>query len=370
MKTEAAVLWETGGLWKVHELELDPPGKRDILVELAASGLCHTDDHSVTGDVPTYLPTVGGHEGAGVVLEVGSEVTRVKPGDHVVLTVIPACGRCAYCSKGRPNLCDRGAWALAGSTPEGEFRHHLDGVDIGNFCQLGAFARHVVTNEIQAVKIDDDIPLHLAALVGCGVTTGFGAAVRVADVEPGDTVVVIGTGGVGMSAVQGARIAGAAQIIAVDPGDFKREQALKFGAHYAVASVEEAKALVDELTRGVGADKAIICVGVLRGELIAPVMGLVCKAGRVVVTGVAPMNDDQVTLSLFDLAMMNKQLVGHIFGEQRAIADLPRIFNLYREGSLRLEDMVTRTYRLDQINDGWDDMHAGRNIRGLIRFDV
>ncbi len=250
MKTEAAVLWEVGGKWQIEELDLDPPGKRDVLVELAASGLCHTDDHSVTGDVPLYLPTVGGHEGAGVVLEVGTEVTRVKPGDHVVLTVVPSCGQCQWCAMGRGNLCDRGAWALAGTTPEGEFRHHLNGTDIGNFCQLGAFSRYVVTNEIQAVKIDDDIPLHVAALVGCGVTTGFGAAVRVADVEPGDTVVVIGTGGVGMNAVQGARIAGAAKIIAVDPAEFKREQAAKFGAHHAVSSVEEAQELVSELTRG------------------------------------------------------------------------------------------------------------------------
>ncbi len=368
MKTDAAVLWKVGGSWEIEELDLDPPNDREVLVELAASGLCHTDDHSVTGDVPTYLPSVGGHEGAGVVVEVGKEVTRVKPGDHVVLTVVPSCGQCRWCASGRGNLCDRGAWALAGSAPDGTFRHHLKGQDIGSFCQLGAFSKYVVTNEIQAVKIDDDIPLHLAALVGCGVTTGFGAAVRVAKVEPGDTVVVVGTGGVGMNAVQGARIAGAAQIIAVDPGDFKREQALTFGAHHAVASVEDATELVSELTQGVGADKAIICVGVVRGDLIAPVMGLVAKSGRVVITGVSPMNDTEVTLSLFDLAMMNKELVGHIFGEARAIADFPRIFSLYKEGSLRLDELVTRTYQLEQINEGWDDMWAGKNIRGLIRF--
>jgi S-(hydroxymethyl)glutathione dehydrogenase/alcohol dehydrogenase len=171
-----------------------------------------------------------------------------------------------------------------------------------------------------------------------------------------------------MNAVQGARIAGASQIVAVDPGEYKREQAAKFGAHHTATSVEEAYDLVQDITRGVGADKAIICVGVVRGDIIGPVMSLVAKAGRVVVTGVSPMNDDQVTLSLFDLAMMNKELVGHIFGEQRAIADFPRIFSLYKEGSLRLDELVTRTYKLDQINDGWDDMREGRNIRGLIRF--
>ncbi len=368
MKIEAAVLWEVGAAWKVEELELDPPGPRDVLVELAASGLCHTDDHSVTGDVPLYLPTVGGHEGAGIVREVGPEVTRVKVGDHVVLTVVPSCGQCRWCASGRGNLCDRGAWALAGSTPEGTFRHHLGDTDIGNFCQLGAFSRWVVTNEIQTVPIDDDIPLHLAALVGCGVTTGWGSAVRAADVEPGDTVVVVGAGGVGMNAVQGARIAGAARIIAVDPESFKREQAPIFGAQYAVSSVDEAYTLVQELTRGVGADKAIICTGVVRGELIAPVMSLVAKSGRVVVTGVSPMGDEKTTLSLFDLAMMNKQLVGHIFGEARAIADFPRIFELYRQGSLLLDELVTRTYSLEQINDGWDDLKAGKNLRGLIRF--
>jgi len=200
------------------------------------------------------------------------------------------------------------------------------------------------------------------------VTTGFGSAVRAADVEPGDTVVVVGTGGVGMNAVQGARIAGAARIVAVDPEPYKRERAPEFGARYTASSVEEAHALVMDLTRGVGADKAIICTGVVRGDLIAPVMGLVAKSGRVVVTGVSPMDDTQTTLSLFDLAMMNKQLVGHIFGEARAIADFPRIFELYRQGLLKLEELVTRTYTLAEINDGWDDLKAGRILRGLIRF--
>jgi S-(hydroxymethyl)glutathione dehydrogenase/alcohol dehydrogenase len=369
MKTEAAVLWEVGGKWVVEELDLDPPSEREILVELVGSGLCHTDDHSVTGDVPLYLPTVGGHEGAGIVREVGGDVTRFREGDHVVLTVVPSCGACRWCAAGLGNLCDRGAWALAGHAPDGTFRHHLNGQDIGSFCQLGAFSRFVVTNEIQAVKIDDDVPLHLAALVGCGVTTGFGAAVRAGKVEPGDTVVVVGVGGVGMNAVQGARIAGAARIVAIDPVAFKREQALQFGATHTVASIEEAGELVSSLTRGVGADKAIICVGVVRGEMIAPVMSLVSKSGRVVVTGVSPMYDDQVTLSLFDLAMMQKELVGHIFGQARAIADFPRIFELYRSGSLKLEELVTRTYSLDEINRGWEDMWEGRNIRGLIRFD-
>jgi len=369
MKTKAAVLFETGGKWTVEELDLDPPADREILVELAGSGLCHTDDHSVTGDVPLYLPTVGGHEGAGIVREVGKDVTRFKVGDHVVLCVVPSCGACRWCAAGLGNLCDRGAWALAGHAPDGTFRHHLNGQDIGSFCQLGAFSQFCVTNEIQAVKIDDDIPLHLAALVGCGVTTGWGASVRAGKVVPGDTVVVVGVGGVGMSAVQGARIAGAAKIVAVDPVAFKRDEAMKFGATHTAASAEEALELVKSITNGIGADKAIICVGVVRGELIAPVMALVSKSGRVVVTGVSPMYDDKVTLSLFDLAMMQKELVGHIFGQARAQADFPRIFDLYRSGALKLEEMVTRTYALEDINQGWEDMFEGRNIRGLITFN-
>ncbi len=244
MRTKAAVLWEVGGPWKVQEIDLDPPGDRELLVKLQASGLCHSDDHIVTGDTPCPYPMVGGHEGAGVVLEVGDRVTRTQVGDHVILAPVPQCGQCRWCSIGRPNLCDMGAFALMGYGPDGTYRRHDGDTDVGAYCQLGSFAKHTVVSETQVVPIRKDVPFEVAALVGCGVTTGLGAAQRVGQTQPGDVVVVVGIGGVGINAVQGAALAGAGTIVAVDPVARKRDWALEFGAHHAVASMDEAQVLV------------------------------------------------------------------------------------------------------------------------------
>jgi len=368
MRTHAAVLWQQGGPWKLEQIELDPPKEREVLVKLAASGLCHSDDHAVTGDTPIPYPVVGGHEGAGVVVEVGSQVTRVAVGDHVILAAVPSCGACRWCSSGRANLCDLGAFALTGHGPDGTYRRHLDGVGIGAFAQLGTFSPYVVVGETQTVAIRQDIPLELAALVGCGVTTGLGAAQRVGQVQPGDVVVVVGIGGVGINAVQGARIAGAATIVAVDPVAKKRDWAREFGAHHAVASVEEAQQLVAQLTRNVMADKAILCVGVAHGSDVGPLLNLVSKGGRVVITSVAPVAEEGMSGSLFALAMMNRQLVGHVFGQANPTADFPRTLDLYTGGQLRLAELVTARYTLDQINEGYEAMHRGDNLRGIITY--
>jgi S-(hydroxymethyl)glutathione dehydrogenase/alcohol dehydrogenase len=363
------VLWETGGPWKVEEIELDPPKEREVLIKLAASGLCHSDDHVLTGDTPCTFPMVGGHEGAGVVVEVGSEVTRVKAGDHVVLAAVPSCGQCRWCSSGRANLCDRGAYALTGYGPDGTYRRHQGSVDIGAYCQIGTFSEYVVASETQTVKIDDDIPLDLAALVGCGVTTGLGAAQSVGQVQPGDVVVVVGIGGIGINAVQGARIAGAGTIVAVDPLPNKRDWALQFGAHHTAASFEEAQELVSKLTHNVMADKAILCVGVAHGEHVGPLLSLVSKGGRAVVTSVTPVAEEGMSGSLFQLAMMNKQLVGHVFGQANPIADFPRTLQLYKNGSLKLEELITRRYPIEDINEGYAAMHRGDNLRGVLVYD-
>lgn len=195
MKTKAAVLWGLNQKWEVTELELDPPKAQEVLVKLTASGLCHSDDHLVTGDMPMNLPVVGGHEGAGVVAEVGPGVTEVEVGDHVVLSFIPACGRCTECARGRSNLCVYGAAIVAGPQLDGTFRFHGRGEDIGQMCVLGTFSEYTVVPIASVVKVDKDIPLDKAALVGCGVTTGYGAAVRTGEARDGDTVVVMGVGG-------------------------------------------------------------------------------------------------------------------------------------------------------------------------------
>jgi len=381
MKSKAAILWEPHTKWSVEEIELDPPGPGEVLLKLAASGLCHSDEHLVTGDmvVPTEMaaavglqqfPVIGGHEGAGEVLEVGAGVTAVAPGDHVVLSFIPACGRCPSCSAGRQQLCDYGAFLLGGrQISDFTARHHAgDGRDLGIMCCIGTFEPYTVVSEMSCVKISADIPLDKAALVGCGVTTGWGSATYAADVRAGETVVVVGCGGIGMNAIQGASLAGAERVIAVDPLEYKRTQAKVFGATHTAASMEEAAALVSELTWGANADKAILTTSVAEGHLVAPLLAMVKKGGRAVVTAVAPITQEDVKLNLFDLAMQRKELVGTIFGNANPRRDIPHLLHLYQAGKLKLDELVTRTYPLEDINQGYQDMRDGVNVRGLLQY--
>ncbi len=381
MKSKAAVLWETGTKWSVEEIDLDPPKAGEVLVRLAASGLCHSDDHLVTGDMVLdpelaeafglrQLPVIGGHEGAGEVIEVGPNVEQLGPGDHVVLSFIPACGRCPSCAMGQQHLCDLGAFLLAGrQVTDFTSRHHAtDGVDLGIMCCVGTLEPFTVVSEASCVKIEPEIPLDKAALVGCGVTTGWGSAVNAADVRAGETVVVVGLGGIGMNALQGARLAGAERIVGVDPLENKRARAAVFGATHTAASMEEAQALVGELTRGAMADKAILTVGVAYGDLIAPLMNLTKKAGRSVVTAVAPMSQTEVKMDLFMMAMARKELVGCIFGNANPRRDIPRILDQYVRGGLLLDELITNTYALEDVNQGYEDMRNGTNVRGMVVF--
>ena len=369
MKTRAGIAREIGKPWSVEDVELDSPHAGEVMVKLAASGLCHSDDHVLTGDMPSALPLVGGHEGAGVVEEVGPGVTSVKPGDHVVLAFIPSCGHCRFCMSGAANLCDLGAHIMGGLPLDGTHRTHQGEQGLTRMTGLGTFSPYTVVNEHSVVKIDDDIPLELAALVGCGVTTGFGSAVNTAEVQVGDTVVVIGVGGIGAAAIQGARVAGAEQIVAVDPVPWKLDQAKVFGATHTVASMQEAMPLINEITRGVMADSAILTVGVATGDMIAPLMSLVRKGGKCVVTAISPIADTAVTMSLFELTIWQKELRGSLYGANAPAVAVPQLLSLYRRGLLQLDEMVTRRYTLDEVQQGYDDMHAGRNIRGLIVFD-
>jgi NDMA-dependent alcohol dehydrogenase len=382
MQTRAAILWEPRTDWSVEDIELDDPKAGEVKVKLAASGLCHSDEHLVTGDMVLdpeiaallqleQFPIIGGHEGAGEVVAVGPGVTTIKEGDHVVLGFIPSCGRCPSCARGWQHLCDLGAVLLAGrQIGDMTARHHAkNGADLGIMCCTGTFSPYTVVNEATCVKIEDWIPLDKAALVGCGVTTGWGAAVNAAGVQAGETVVVIGLGGIGMNAVQGAAMAGARNVIAVDPVGWKREKAEQvFGATHSAASIEEATAKVGEITWGANADKAILTTGVATGDLIGPMMGLVAKGGRGVVVAVAPIAQEDVKLNLFDMAMQRKELVGCIFGNSNPRRDIPRLLHLYNEGKLKLDELVTNTYTLDEINKGYQDMREGTNIRGMIKY--
>ena len=379
MKTRAAVLWGLHQEWQIEEIELDGPKAGELLVRWEAAGLCHSDEHLVTGDMvpsaeileqfglPPSFPIIGGHEGAGTVLEVGEGVANLKPGDHIAASFIPACGRCAFCVTGRTNLCDLGAQVFGpGQIGDGTDRHHLNGHGMPIVAKLGTFAEHGVINEASAIKVDPDLPLTAVALVSCGVATGFGSAIYRAEVQPGETVVVVGIGGIGINAVQGARIAGARTIVAVDPVEFKQKSALDFGATHTAASLAEALPLVTDLTRGVMADAVILTPGVLTGDLLAPALSLTAKGGTCVVTAIAPMDQAEASLNLFELAMWQKEIRGVIFGGGNPRYDIPVLLELYKSGQLKLDELVTRTYPLDQINQGYEDMRAGNNIRGVL----
>lgn len=370
MKTQAAVLWEYGKDWQIDEVQLDDPRDGEVMVRLVASGMCHSDEHVRLGDLPMEaLPVIGGHEGAGIVEKVGANVQSVAEGDHVVLSFVPACGWCPSCASGHQNLCDEGADLTVGLQRDGSARHHVGGEDARLMCVLGTFSPYTVTRESSVIKIDEDIPLDKASLVGCGVTTGWGTAVYGAGVRAGDTVVVLGVGGVGANAVQGARMAGARTIVAVDPAEFNRDQARRLGATHAFADVTEAREALVDLTRGQMANSALITVGVATGERIGEALSLVGKLGTVALTSLANVTDDKATVPMFELAAYQKRVVGCLFGNANPRFDIPRLLNLYRRGDLLLDELVTRTYTLEQINDGYEDMRAHRNIRGVIRFD-
>ena len=365
MRTKAAVIREQGKPWEITELELDEPKAGEVRIRFMASGLCHSDQHLQTGDSTGRLPMVGGHEGAGVVEAVGPDVTRVQPGDHVVCSFIPACGTCRYCSTGRQNLCDRGAQISTGMMADGTFRFHDDtGADLGGFCMLGTFAERAVVSQHSCVPVEKDIPFEVAALTGCGVPTGWGSAVYAAGVRAGQTVVLFGAGGVGTNAVQGARYAGAANVVVIDPVKFKRDSALKFGATHAFASADEARETVVELTRGQLADHAIVTIGVLDSEVVDQATAIVGKDAQVTITSVG--GSRAKLASNIGVIGWQRRIQGHLFGMCNPLHDIPRLLSLYRMGQIKLDELITRRYALDEINTGYADLDDGKNIRGVV----
>ncbi len=381
MKSRAAMLHGVGHDWSIEEIEVDAPKVGEVIVEWKAAGLCHSDEHLVTGDmvppeefwplmgIDNMFPMIGGHEGAGVIAEVGPGVTSVAVGDHVSASFIPSCGRCRYCVTGRQNLCDSSAATfLKGMITDSTSRHRLaeTGTELNLFAKLGTFSQYSCVAESQVIKVDVDYPLEAVALVSCGVATGWGSATNRAAVAVGDTVVVVGIGGIGINAVQGAAMAGARHVIAVDPVEFKREKAMEFGATHTFASMEEAMPAVMEMTVGMMADKVIMTPGVMYGDLMALGMSLAGKGGTIVVTAVAPMTQTESSVNLFELAMWNKEIKGTIFGSLNPRADIPKLLNLYRDGQLKLDELITNRYTLDEINTGYQAMRDGTNIRGVV----
>ena len=366
MKVKAAVLRDVKAPFELTELDLDGPGAGEVLIRYVAAGLCHSDLHLTDGDLTPRFPIVGGHEGAGVIEEVGPGVTKVAPGDHVVCSFIPNCGVCRYCSTGHQSLCDLGATILYGSFPDGSFRFHSGGTDYGQMCMLGTFAEYSTISEHSVVKVDESIPLETAVLVGCGVPTGWGTAVYAGDVRAGDTVVIFGIGGIGINAVQGAKHAGAKNVVVVDPLEFKRSKALEFGATHAFESAAAAQEAVVEMTRGQGADQALVTVGVVDEDVISAAFDVVGKGGVVVVTGLANPAKLTVHVSGGVLTLFEKTIKGSLFGSGNPQRDILKMLDLYQAGTLKLDELVTQRYSLQEVNQGYADLVAGKNIRGVV----
>lgn len=366
MKTRAAVVYEPNKPIEVVELELSAPREGEVLIRYTHAGLCHTDMHIALGDFEARLPIVLGHEGAGVVEDVGPGVTRVKPGDHVVCTFIPACGTCRWCASGKQSICDAGANTLVGCMLDGRFPMTGPRGEYGALSYLGTFSQYGIAPQVSVVPVGDDLSLEKAVLVGCGVPTGWGAVVNSARVQAGETVVIFGIGGIGINSVQGARHAGARYIVAVDPLENKRAKAMELGATHVVSNGAEALALVTDLTHGVGAEAAILTAGLTTPELVAEGFATISKGGTLVVVGLNRFTLQSVQVSAGEIALFRKTIKGSLYGDCNPTTDIPRLLDYYRAGILKIDELVTRTYTLDQINEGYADMMNGRNIRGVI----
>jgi S-(hydroxymethyl)glutathione dehydrogenase / alcohol dehydrogenase len=366
MQMQAAVLWEPGVPIEVRGVDLDPPREGEALVKIAACGVCASDLHVVDGDLPEPLPLVLGHEASGVVTEVGSGVDRLAAGDHVVLALVPSCGECATCRHGRRNFCELAAiMASTGTLADGTSRLSADGMKLHHFNSVSSFAEYAVVPHSVAVPIRRDVPLDVAALIGCAVLTGYGGVVRTAGVEEGASVAVWGCGGVGLNAVQAARLAGAGPIVAVDTRPEKLALAERLGATHAVRAeaTTDAAAAVRGLTDG-GVDYAFEAIG--REATIRQAWDALRPGGTAVVLGLPPKGS---TLTVDTWGFINeKTLRGSYLGSAEIDEDVPRIVDLYAAGKLNLDDLVSRRIPLAELPEAFDRLRRGDGVRQLVVF--
>ena len=374
MHIHAAILWEQGQPLSVESAELDAPGPGEVLVELKAAGVCHSDLHPARGDWPAKTPLVLGHEGAGIVREVGPSVTTVAPGDHVVLCWAPACGVCLPCLEGRAVLCDRvEKVTFRNKLPSGASRLHARGQDVAPFLGTACFSDFVIVPEAGAIPVARDIPFDALATLGCAVITGVGAVTNAGQVPKGSRVAVIGVGGVGLNVVQGAAIAECERIIAIDLRPTPLEIAKQFGATDAIGPLPggaadasgDVPSAVRALTAGRGADFVFDTVGSPATLTLA--FACTRKGGAVVLTGLSRM-DAQAAFPMFPFVMQEKRLLGSVYGSGQPARDIPRLVSLYQAGTLKLGELVSRTYALDQVNDALAALAASDGARGVIRW--
>lgn len=362
---KAAVLYETGKPLVIEDVVLDPPKAHEVRVRIAAAGVCRSDLHFMKGHAIIPVPAVLGHEGSAIVEEVGEGVTTVKPGDHVILSFVPHCGHCTSCLTGRPNLCDTHL-ATGAKLFDGTSRLHVNGKDVAHMGKVACFAEQAVVPETGCIPIADDVPLDIAALIGCSVTTGVGSALFSADIQPGSTVAVIGCGGVGLNVIQGARLLNAGKIIAVDINDAALEFATRFGATDAVNPAnEDALKRIKELTAGQGADYTFEVFGSAETAKLA--FDAARKRGTVVMVGIAPVGET-APIDMVALVRHEKTFKGSYYGSSRPSVDMHRMVDLYRSGKLDLDSLVTRHYTLDQINEAYEGLDKGVVGRGVIIF--
>jgi S-(hydroxymethyl)glutathione dehydrogenase / alcohol dehydrogenase len=349
--------------FSVVNVDLDAPKVGEVLVQMKATGICHSDLSIINGTIRWKLPSVLGHEGAGIVEQVGEGVTQVKPGDHVVLSFVPNCGDCYSCQRAEPHMCKMNK--PHGGLLDGTSRVSLNGEEISVMSFLGNMAEYCVVPEACVVSVDKDHDFKAAALVGCGVTTGVGAAIKTAQVEPGSTVAVFGCGGVGLNVIQGARIAGAAKIIAVDLSAEKMEMARAFGATDTVTPGGEAFKDILAMTDGIGVDYAFEVVG--NGKLIEACFKATRANGMTVLVGVGSA-EDRFSLNAMIIPFTGKTIKGCMYGSANFKVDFPMYLDLYRQKKLDLDGLVTRTYTIDEAPEAFADLESGKNARGVITY--
>lgn len=349
----------------VEDVELDEPGPGEVLVRMAASGVCHSCLHAADGSwAQPRLPMVLGDEGAGVVERVGPGITRLEPGDHVILSWAPTCGRCRACVTGHPVRCEQRP--QPGTMLDGTTRMHLRGQDVYQYASIATFASYSVVPESTAVKIRSDVPLEVAALIGCSVMTGVGAVLNTAGVRAGESLVVVGCGGIGLNAVQGGRLASAEPLIAVDVADNKLEYARALGATHTInATREDVAERVKALTGGRGADYAVVAVGSTRA--VGTAWSTLARGGTCVVVGLPPVGE-KIEIEPFSLVGPERRLVGSSYGSASVFADFPRMADLYLAGKLKIDELITRRYALDEVNEAFRALAAGELARGILVF--
>ena len=364
---KAAIIEEVGKPFIIGDVDVLDPREGEVLVRMVAAGVCHSDLHALKGELPAPLPVVAGHEGAGVVEAVGPGVTSVKPGDHVLLLWRASCGKCYYCAHERPALCDLGSkvrWS--GKLRDGTSRFRWNGKELNHFGGVSTFSEYTVTLAESLVPIRKDVGLDRAALVGCAVLTGVGAVLNTVRVEAGDSVVVFGSGGVGLNVIQGAALVGAERIIAVDVRDNKLEYAKQFGATHVVnSSREDPVEAVKALTDGRGADYAFEVIGLVK--TVEQSLASVRRAGSAVLIGQPP-KGVEMSVNILEHILFEKSLIGSLYGSMVPSRDVPKLLDLYVAGKLKLDELISRSYPLEEINEAYGALARGEVARSVIRF--